>query len=254
MFSVNLIKKDNTAKSMFYKLEEFLEDHEQKPLGQQDCEQEPLQDINFYQQKAEEILLNAQKKAERIIADAQKEAQSIILEADKSSNKIYIERYRSSQESGYSEGLAKGYAEVQGKAEKMMDELEKLCACFNEEKNKVICESKKSIIDLAAEIAKKVTYGRFMQDDGAFLAVFEQVVKKLPAATKMTVTLAEKDYQAMTFNQEKLQKLAEEFEFIEIECDSNEENGTIKIETDSVYLDASLGKQIDVVKSNLMAL
>ncbi len=244
MFSINLIKKDSADTGSFYKLEELFED----------CEQEILEDDNACRQKADEILSSAKEKAEQIITDAQQEAQSIILEADKSSNKIYIERYRTSQQSGYTDGIAKGYAEAQEKAKKMMDELEKLCHCFTEEKDKVICESKKTIIDLAAEIARKVTCGKFMEEDGAFLAVFEQVVKKLPAATKLTVTLADKDYQVMTFNQDKLYKLAEEFEFIEIQSDINEENGTIKLETDSVYLDASLSKQIDMVKSNLMAL
>ncbi|MDD3693118.1 MAG: FliH/SctL family protein [Oscillospiraceae bacterium] len=245
MFSVNLIKKDSADTGLSYKLEEFYED----------CEQEILEeDDNFCRQKADEILSSAKKKAEQIIKEAEQEAQSIILEADKNSNKIYLERYRASQQSGYSDGLAKGYAEVQDKAVKMMEEIENLCACFTEERDKIIYSSKKTIIDLATEIAKKITCDRFMAEDGAFLAIFEQVVKKLPAATKLTVTLADQDYQAMTFNQDKLHKLAEEFEFIEIHSDIGEERGTIKLETDSVYLDASLSKQIDMVKSNLIAL
>lgn len=252
MCSSSLIKKGCASIGSRYSLRDLAEERRQALNG--GGRAESAGEILNIRKEADRLIDEAKKKADRIIEEAKERAKSILAESNINSNKIYIERYRAFKESGYSDGLARGYSEAQRRAERMLEEIEEFTACFAEEKRAFVNESKNIIIDMAAEIARKVVGDRFTEENGAFEAIFERVAREIPAASKLTVTLSEKDYQVMTFDEQRLREKAKDFKTIEVRCDSDAESGTIRLETDSVQIDASVKKQVDLIRSKMVAL
>lgn len=252
MCSYSLIKNGCSSAGSRYSLKDFAGECRQVfSGGGRAASAAAFADI---QREADRLIDEARKKADKIIEEAQKRAESILAESEANSNKIYIEKYRAFKESGYSDGLARGYAEAQKRAERMLAELEELSASFSEERKAFVDSSKNIIIDMAAEIAKKVVGDNFTAENGAFEAIFERVAKEMPAASKLTVTLSEKDYRVMTFDEQRLREKAKDFNTIEVRFDSDAETGTIRLETDSVQIDASVKKQIELIRSKMVAL
>lgn len=200
---------------------------------------------------ASEIISKAQADAARIIADAKDEAQSIVKKAEAETGEQCIEKYNCALESGYKEGLLRGKKTAQNEISGALDELQVLSDKLSNDSLEMLQRSQKLILDLAAEIAGKIAGDSFVKDENVFLAMFKRAVKDIPPAQKLKVTIAEKDYKLMSFDPQKLLNLTEGFKSIELYIDKTAPEGTLKVETAIMLLDAGINTQIGMMKKEI---
>lgn len=209
-------------------------------------------DDELLRNEADEIIKKARADALRILAEAKKKAQTVINQAISDSEEICSEKYKIASENGYKEGQDRGNKTAQNEVKKALNELQILSASLSNEKKKIAEESQNLIINLAAEIAQKVTGEFFVRDEKVFLSMFNRAVKEMPAAEKLKVTVSAKDYKIMSFDPYKLLEMTKNFRSIEICCDKSAQEGTLRLESAIMLLDAGINAQIGMLKKEIV--
>lgn len=212
---------------------------------------EDPENVLYMQKKEGEIISNARADAKRIIASAESMAQAILQKARNDADKQAAEKYNSAMENGYKEGLVRGKETAREENKEVIKELQAISDRLSQEMQEIFESSQSLILDLASVMARKAAGESFVKDENVFLSMFRRAVKDLPAAQKLRVTIAECDYELMSFDPEKLIELAEGFSSIEICCDKTAEAGTLKVETAVMLLDASINTQVSVMKKEI---
>ncbi len=203
------------------------------------------------QKNANEIINKAWADAARILAAAKDEALTFVKKTEAETDELCAEKYNSALESGYKEGLLRGKTDAQNEISKALGELRVISDRLSDERREILQSSQKLILDLASEMAGKITGDSFVKDEKVFVAMFRRAVKDIPPAQKLKVTIAEKDYNLMSFDPQKLLALAEGFNSIELCCDKAAQEGTLKVETAIMLLDAGINTQIDMLKKEI---
>jgi len=212
---------------------------------------EDSNNAELLQNQADEIINKAQAYALRILAEAEDKAKAVIKQAISDSEEICSEKYKYALESGFKEGAARGYKGAQSEVSKTLDEMQILSSCLANEKRQITEDSQNLILDLAAVIAKKVSGDCFVNDEKVFLSMFRRTVKEMPGAQKLTVTISDKDYKLMSFDPQKLLDSAENFSCIKLCIDKSAQEGTLKLETAIMLLDAGINAQIGLLKKEI---
>lgn len=193
----------------------------------------------------------AEAKARKIIEDAEKKAGEIFNEAKIEAEELSREKYRQASEKGYSDGLIKGRAAARTEAMKAIDELNSLSQTLAGEKQRIVKEGESLVLDLAAEIAKKIIGDLFVRDEKTFSAMFRRAAREIPEASKLTVSIAGRDYNLMTFDPQAVADKISGFDNIELLVDHSAEGGAMKLETAVMVIDAGINTQIGFLKNEI---
>jgi len=213
--------------------------------------------VSTYDRETAAVLKQAQEDADQILKNAYIKAKAINDEAEAESYKIYERSFKTARTEGYSAGYSLGMAKAQDACKKELKqtvcELKAVSESLERQIEDFIKGSRTAILDVASEIARKIVGDNFTLGEEVFYDMFEKVVKAIPQAERLILTVSGNDYPIIARDPEKLVKLAQGFENVEIRYDETAAPGSMLIESSLVMLDASLDRQIDLIKKELNA-
>ncbi len=247
MYSSDMLKRGRLNVPGRYNMPEF----DFTEAHTEETDEDPPESVMLNPKAAEEMIKKAHSDARRIIFEAQQRAELICEKAKKDAEAQIREKSKEAFEEGYKEGLSQGKAEAEANERQIIDELLELSYCLSNEKRRIAEESQNLILELAAEIAQKVVGDSFVKEDKAFMSMFQKAVKEMPAAQKLTVTISDKDFKIMSYEPQKLLEQCEDFKSIELCRDKNAPEGTLKLETAVMLLDAGINTQIGMLKKEI---
>lgn len=196
--------------------------------------EEHRQRLESLEKEKQDILTQAQQEAERIISDAQTSAVSIKVQA---------------QTQGYNEGFEKGNAEAISKLRDSFEAVQKLIEKINESKEQMYIKNENELLDLAYEMAEKITLSEIKSDKEIIFAIVKQACKSFRNSEYIKISLAGCDVEKTVVSDAKLIKsLANGIPEVEVEVLKDAESGTVLIDNDSEIIDASVGTQLDFLK------
>ncbi len=252
MYSSDILKRGRLSITEYYNMPEFsmTETHITETQAEE-TGKSSLESVTLNPKASEEMIKKAHLDARRIITEAQQRAELICEKAKKDAETQRQEALKEAFEEGYKEGLSQGKAEAEASEKNIIDELLELSYCLTNEKREIAEKSQNLILELAAEIARKVVGDCFVRQEEVFSSMFHKAVKDMPSAQKLTVTVADKDYQIMSYEPQKVLEQCEEFKCIELCRDKNATEGTLKLETAVMLLDAGINTQIGMLKKEI---
>lgn len=250
MYLSNVMKGGYAQKDRYYRMTEFL------PVEESPSAHDAIDDYAERQRQslgacAAAILDGARKEAQRILEDARKKADEVVKEAEKRAEQLYAESFRAGQNDGYAHGYQAGEAAAQKKMEVAADQLKAVSDCLAKQREEFINKYRSMVIDLAMDIASKIACDNFTKGGGVFYSVFEDVVKKIPPADKLILTVSELDFEIVAHDVGRLRSIAEGFGSIEVRCDADAPAGTLLLESPVMVIDAGVNTQLELLKSSL---
>lgn len=202
--------------------------------------------------KADKELEDAKAEAERLILEAKEKGRRLLAQIDEKSASTYEEAMKRGLDEGYDEGHRKGEEDgyIQGlkKCKETLLDLKKLCGDIEREKAELMAENRRSIFDLAMEVAEKVTKTVFGQKDKKALEkMIMAASKEFRAAKNIRVTLSKldlsEDVEADFRIFEKCFAPTVNVEFEAIDGES----GTLLLESGGEILDAGVSTQLKMI-------
>jgi flagellar biosynthesis/type III secretory pathway protein FliH len=220
MYLSKIVKSSAVNTVRFYDFPEFSQVKHNESLEAYDFQtsetdyETSLVNVNY-----DNDTLSARREAQRILKEAHEKAEAIVSDANRKAQEIYTSNLNRSKKEGYFEGIEQAKQEFSQRIEELAENLGRISDCLVAEREELINSSKILIIDLAAEIARRIVCDNFMDGDKfAFLDVFQNAVKDIPPAEKLIVTISEKDYKLKTFNAEKLKACVPELKTLKSEA------------------------------------
>lgn len=109
----------------------------------------------------QELIAEAEKKAKDIIAKAQEQGKVMMEKTQEESEQLKGQAYGKAYQEGLEEGQNTGYGEYQSLREEAISHIKKAY----QEREKIIIDTEKDIIDLAFKIAEKVIKQKIKEDE-----------------------------------------------------------------------------------------
>lgn len=212
--------------------------------------------LEEYQQKAQQLLIDAELEREKILADAQAEAANII-EAGKSQVEVWQqEAHDVGREQGYQDGFATGKTEGLAAAEQEMSETLKgandkamqILRLAQEEQRQTLLQSERKMIDIVLAIADKVIPEHFIDAPQAILPLVKVALEKVKDQKALIVRVSEKNYEFVLLAKQQLQMIVDGDDTLTITADPLLGTGDCIIESANGAVDARLATQLESLK------
>lgn len=190
------------------------------------------------------IINEAQNKAHEIINKAKNTAEDIL---EKAKDEGFQEGYRN----GYSEGYQYGLNEAREQCTSMKEDAEAFIKSCHEESRKYIKKCEKEIIKLAVEIARHILKSELSINPDAVYKIAEGIISKAVDKKQVILKVSPLDFNTVKNRKEELSIYVEDSSSIIVVADPSIEQGSLKAETPSGFIDGSIDTQLDIILKNL---
>ncbi len=187
--------------------------------------------------KAKEILDEANSEAEDILNDANEKAQNIIDEANQKRDAIYHE----AQDSGYNEGMDKANSEFAN----MKKELDNERAAFEQERQIKEASMEKDLVDKILDVVDRVFHTALSEDKDIILKLVTDAISGIENAKHFTIHVAPGNLDFMDSMLEVIQAKVGSSCTLEVSGDSSISDDGCLIETETGMFDVSPFKEFD---------
>lgn len=199
----------------------------------------------------------AEFEKDRIICDAQSLAESmknqgieIINQARNEAIVIKEEARQSGYSQGYEEGRQAAYNDLASEFAAVRQIIEQL----NSEREAIYIQNENDLIDLAYDMAKKITLSEIKTDKSIIFEIVKQACKTFRNSDRVKISLAKCDMEQSVVTDEKLiKRIAGNIPEVEIELLQDAQSGTVILDDDEEIVDASVPTQLDFLKEVLNA-
>ena len=202
--------------------------------------------------RADSELEKAKEEAERITEEAKDKGRRLLTQIDEKSEQIYDEARKRGLDEGFMEGLKKGEEEgyIQGlkKCKDGLLELKRFCGEVEKEKADILAEQRRSVFDLAMEVAEKITMTVFSQKDKKALEkMISAAAKEFRNTKNIKVTLSKHDLsEDMEADFRLYEKCFSPTANVEFEV-VDAESGTLMLENETEIFDAGVSTQLKMI-------
>jgi len=167
--------------------------------------------------------------------------------------KIENERINQAHKNGYDQGYQKGLQEGLKEAAKVLQQLDKSIKDIIGQREALLDEARKIVLDLVMKISRKVTYDAIEIDPEVTLKIINGVVNSLIDRSTLKIKVNPKHLPIIEQNINQFLKDSTTIKQISIEPDTRVEYGGCFIETPTGDIDARLQSQFDIVENALKA-
>lgn len=210
-------------------------------------------------EKYDAIILNAENEADKIIDlayikseekidDAYKRTKKII---EKAKDKGYGEGHKLGMEKGFNQGYEKGFNQGKKNSEKLISEALDIKNEYIEQKNGLLRNMEKDLIELVISIYEKVLYKKVEEDEKLIISLVLNGIDNLEVAKKLTIIVSKENYNIVDKHKNKILAKASSVNELDIRVNSDMEKGDCIIETSKGSVDVSIDNQLDEVKDLL---
>lgn len=202
--------------------------------------------------RADSEFEKAREEAERLIEEAKDKGRRLLTQIDEKSEQTYDDARKRGLDEGFMEGLKKGEEEgyIQGlkKCKDGLLELKRFCGEVEKEKADILAEQRRSIFDLAMEVAEKITMTVFSQKDKKALEkMISSAAKEFRNTKNIKVTLSKHDLsEDMEADFRLYEKCFSPTANVEFEV-VDSESGTLMLENDTEIFDAGVSTQLKMI-------
>lgn len=155
------------------------------------------------------------------------------------------ESYENGYKQGYDEGLNKGLEE----AKKVLADLNRVIKDAVSQRETLLEDAKKNVLELVLKISKKVTFNAIEVDPERVLEMISGVINTLIDRSKLKIKVNPQHLPIVEQNIDKFLVGNASIKEISIEPDSRVEFGGCFIETPTGDIDARIESQFEVIKS-----
>lgn len=195
-----------------------------------------------------DIIEQAKKQAADMAADAKAATIAVIGKAEKECVKLK-EQARSE---GHAEGYAEGKSEALDKYKKYIDAAGKLLSEINSRKDAYYISGEEEMRETVFEMVSKIVGAELKADPAVIDGIIGEAAKNFRNSDYIKITLAEDSVTERFITDKKLMRDIIPFiPEIELEFDSDAEEGTVIIDNGSEIVDASIPTQLDFLKEIL---
>lgn len=153
------------------------------------------------------------------------------------------------REEAYKEGLEEGEREAQVHAQSLLDALNTL----SEKKNAVIEGAEEQVLELALDIAKKVTQKEIQLDPSILHDIVKDALARVVSSDKVIIRANKEDIDGLQSQMTAFQSALHQVGSVTIQEDANQIPGGCIIETDFGYIDVSVATKLYMIKKVLMS-
>ena len=154
---------------------------------------------------------------------------------------------REAQSEGFREGYELGRSKAQAECAEACGQVARLLESLDEGSQALFRQHEQGLIDLALEIASKVVADRIERDDEAFLRIFRKAVEGLSGQKVVRLCVSEHELEFATAHADYLRAMMPDAEKLEIQLIEGAPRGTLIVDTEDNNIDASTGKQLEVI-------
>lgn len=228
------------------------------------CADEAEKANELIEERIQTEVLNRIASHERELSDKEKKAfeeielqkSKIISEAMISANKMQsdaenecIVLKENAKKKGYEDGFTEGKKEALQSEKEHIDEVVNLLSEINKAKEDLYISYENQILDLAYEIAQKITLSEIKTDKSIIFDIVKQALKNFRNSDYVKISLAKCDVQASVVTDEEfIKKIAGNIKDIEIELLPDAKSGTVILDNDKEIIDASVPTQLDLLQ------
>lgn len=189
---------------------------------------------------ANNIIKDAKEMYLRIIEEANRDAQKIIEDANQERNSIYSK----ASEQGYTEGYQAGYKDGENLAESIIQQAVDIKSDLDQRRSLIYMEAEHELMELVLDIANKVLNIELTQNKEVMMSLINQALQKCAFRDKLTIRVSDQDFDFVNASKDRIIRLAEGINDLEIQLDKALEKGSCIIETPSGEINASINVQM----------
>ncbi len=231
--------------------EKFLEDANEKASEIiEEAEKVAFNKIKSYIEEKNRIIEETNKEKENILAEARKEAQEIISEAKAEAEEIKKKAYNE----GYKLGLEDGFKEGKKELEVLATRLHEITSYIVRKREEIIQKSEREVVELALEIVKKILKEITENEKEIVLRQIKYALSKLAGETKFIIRVNPRDLEITTSHKEEFINLLEKNGDIKIFEDPFVEPGGCVIETDTTTIDLKIFSQLQEIEEKIKSM
>lgn len=201
------------------------------------------------------MFLETKAKINDMLAGAEKDAQLLIektkLEAIDIQNKAKDEGYQEGYRSGYKDGYDLGIKEADKDGNITRQEAETFLRSSHEEVNSFILKSKNEIIKLSVEIARHILNTELTINSEAIYKITEKAVSKAVDKKQLLIKVNPDDFNYLKNKRDELSIYVEDSNNLFIIADPTIKHTSVKIESSSGFVDASIDTQLGIILKSL---
>ena len=189
------------------------------------------------------------EKAQKLAADMAADAKATTLSIMEKAEKECVLLKEQAKKEGFDEGFGQGREESLEKYKKYIDAAGKLLAEINSRKDAYYISNEEELRKTAFEVIQKVVFAEIENDPTLIDNIIAEAAKNFRNADYIKITLAEDEITERFRTDEKLIKEIIPFiPEIEIEFDSEAEEGTVILDDGSESVDAGVPTQLEFLQ------
>lgn len=200
----------------------------------------------------DKIISSAKKEYAEIIEKASKEADVILSNSYKKSQKLFQENKQKGYEKGYEDGYNKGYNEGKEVADKLIKEANDIKKKYFNEKEAILANTEKDIINLVFTICEKVLNKKIEEDRDVIISLISKGINSLNSRESLLIRVSEQDYDYVEMSKDRILAMSNLVDEIDIKVDNNLEPGSCIIEGKKGSVDVSVNYQIEKIKELIL--
>ncbi|MFP4465472.1 MAG: FliH/SctL family protein [Candidatus Goldiibacteriota bacterium] len=226
--------------------------------------EEKLEDLNARVKETDALLREKQNELEELKKEygemtgkAEKDAESIMQKAREEAEALKEEKSKQGYEEGFEkgrgEGAGKGKEEAEEKYSLLVKRLESITEKAASEKAKIINETEKEIVDLAAGIAKKVVINELKTDRKIIIEHVKEAIMRLEDKEKIYIYCHPEDLELVKSHRDDFENITDLVEALHIHPDDMLDPGECRLESKTEIIDTDIENQFGEIKKKLSA-
>lgn len=211
-----------------------------------------LANIREKEQRADQMIKDAQVASEIMKQEAQAEAGKIIENAEKQANQLHEEARQQGYEHGVEEGRQAGIQQIQEEQRQIIidanSKAQHTLAVAQEATKDYVINAENTIAEMVMKIADKVLPQHFLDVPQLILPLVREAIQKVKDQPHVKVRVAPDAYELVMMAQTEFQAELEGSATLEIVSDESLKIGDCMVESPNGTVDANLSTQLELVK------
>lgn len=217
-----------------------------------EAQEHMLAEIRRKEEKASQLLKDAQVQAEIIRQEAKAATEKLMLDTQNQVEAIQEEARKKGYEQGLADGRETGAKQIREEqhqilvdanagAERVLKEAQDACQEY-------VTSAENTIAEMVLKIANKVLPQHFIDVPQIILPLVQEAVRKVKDQPKVVVKVAPESYELVMMAQSELQSQLEGSGILEIESDASLKTGDCLVESPNGVVDAGVTTQLELIE------
>lgn len=215
--------------------------------------------IDMAKKQAKEIVDDAISEANfiknSVISDAEEELEKVKMEAyDKGHNLGKSDGQSEGYQQGFEQGHEKGFEEGKGEAQSIIEQAEQIKKEHIEEKDRALASMESDVVELVLNITETVLNKKLQEDDEIIVNLVMKGLESLSSREHIRIRVSCDDFDKLKDAKQDILAKVSLIEDIQIDIDSNLEQGDCIIESSKGDIDVSVDTQLKNIEESIKAI